>query len=62
MGSAICMATAPAIGSSFESSSFRAIEVFFPPTRSYIASPGHVAIWEFSSAGGLTWTCVQGGS
>ena len=27
----------------------------------YIATPGHVAkIWEFSSAGGLTWTCVQG--
>ena len=27
----------------------------------YIATPGHVAkIWEFSSAGGPTWTCVQG--
>ena len=29
MGSVICMATAPAIGSSFESSPFRAIELFF---------------------------------
>ena len=30
------MATAPAIGSSFESSPFRAIELFFPPTHSCI--------------------------
>ena len=29
----------------------------------YIATLGHVAqIWEFSSAGGPTWTCVQEGS
>ena len=29
MGSVICMATTPAVGSSFESSPFRAIELFF---------------------------------
>ena len=29
----------------------------------YIATAGHVAkIWDFSSAGVPTWTCVQGGS
>ena len=55
------MAIAPAIGSSFELSPFRAIELFFPPTHSFIATPGHVAkIWEFASAGEPTWTCVQG--
>ena len=64
MGSGICRAiAAPAIDSSLELFSFRALELFFPPTRSCIAIPGHVAkIWEFSSAGGPTWTCVQGGS
>ena len=37
--------------------------VLFTHSLLYIATPGHAAkIWEFSSAGGLIWTCVQGGS
>ena len=57
MGSAICMAIAPAIGSSFELS-IQSNRIVLPThPLLYIATPGHVAkIWEFSSAGGPTWT------
>ncbi len=54
----ICMASAPAFGSSFRLLSSRETYCLFPPSRPYVIisslSPGHVALtWEVPSAGDL---------